>query len=87
MIGILDRFTDNNKAVILIEEIKEELIVSISDLPKGSKENTHFQIEKVGAGFRINSIDHTKTRQEAQKTSDLMKKLRAKSTGSKLKRK
>lgn len=87
MKGILDRFEDNNKAVILIEEIKEELVVSINDLPKGSKENTYFHIEKRDGGFQIISIDNTKTSQEAQESSDLMKKLRAKSAGSKFKRK
>ncbi len=87
MIGVLDRYTDNNKAVILIEEINHELIVPTQELPEGSKENTHFRIIQKDGTFKIISIDHEMTNHAAKKSSELMKKLRAKTTGSKWKRK
>lgn len=86
MNGILDRFEENNKAVILIEEIDEELIVPVEKLPKGSVVNTYFSIEKKDGEYQIVSIDNTTTKEEAQKTSDLMAKLRAKSKGSKFRK-
>lgn len=87
MKGILDRFEDNNKAVILLEEIKEELIVPIEKLPVGSNVNTYFNIEKLHEEYKIISIDEGATQQEARKTSDLMARMRAKSNGSKYRKK
>ncbi|MBP1971119.1 hypothetical protein J2Z83_003258 [Virgibacillus natechei] len=87
MKGILDRFEDNQKAVILLEEINEEWIASIENLPDGSEEGTAFHIEKVDGEFQIIAIDHESTRDKAQQSSDLMEKLRAKSKGSKFRKK
>ncbi|HLR81130.1 MAG TPA: DUF3006 domain-containing protein [Bacillota bacterium] len=84
--GILDRFTDREQAVILIEEMNEELIVSKHDLPEGSRVNTYFLLEKSGDTYEMITIDEEKTRQKAQTSADLMKKLRAKSRGSKFKK-
>ncbi|SHG35915.1 DUF3006 domain-containing protein [Ornithinibacillus halophilus] len=87
MRGILDRFEDQDKAVILIEDEKEEVIIPASDLPEGSKVNTYFKMEKQDGTYRIISIDESATEEEAQKTSDLMAKLRAKKgNGSKFKK-
>lgn len=79
MKGILDRFEDNNKAVILLEETNEELIISIDDLPQGSEENTWFNLEKKNDDYRVISINKDKSNKEATKTSDLMAQLRARS--------
>jgi len=85
MKGILDRF-ENDQAVILIEEINEEVIFPKSELPAGSDVNTYFTIEKRDDGYHIIAIDQEKTKNEAQTTSDLMKTLKAKNKGSKFKR-
>lgn len=87
MKGILDRFEDNNKAVILIEDTKEEVIIPAEQLPKGSSENTYFTMEKIKDEYQVVSIDEATTQKEAEKSSDLMAKLRAKSKGSKFKKK
>ncbi|SEP83257.1 Protein of unknown function [Virgibacillus subterraneus] len=87
MRGILDRFEDNNKAVILIEETKEEVVIPVDELPDGSSENTYFNMEKIDDKYQIVSIDEATTQKEAEETSDLMAKLRAKSKGSKFKKK
>src|SRR5699024_4857217 len=84
--GILDRFTDREQAVILIEEMNEELIVSKHDLPEGSRVNTYCLLEKSGETYEMITIDEEKARQKAQSSADLMKKLRAKSRGSKFKK-
>ncbi|MBP1949821.1 DUF3006 family protein [Virgibacillus litoralis] len=87
MKGILDRIEDNNKAVILMEETKEEVVITVDELPEGSSENTYFNMEKVDDEYQIVSIDEAITQKESEKSSDLMAKLRAKSKGSKFKKK
>ncbi|WP_067726080.1 DUF3006 domain-containing protein [Oceanobacillus damuensis] len=86
MKGILDRF-EGDKAVILVEENKTELIVEKSELPPGSKVNTVLLVEENNGEYTILSVDTASTQAEAQKSSDLMAKLRAKSSGSKFKKK
>lgn len=87
MKGYLDRIEDNNLAVILIEEINEEIIIPLDELPEGSTENTWLQLEKTDDSFQVIAIDDEKTEQETETSQDLMAKLRAKSKGSKFKKK
>ncbi len=86
MKGVLDRIEDNDMAVILIEEINKELTIPLHDLPKGSTESTWFHIEKKGDAFEVISIDSKTTSQEADKSADVMKKLREKRKDSKFKK-
>ncbi|MFD2044775.1 DUF3006 domain-containing protein [Ornithinibacillus salinisoli] len=87
MIGVIDRFEDNNKVVILIEEINEELIVDKSTLPQGSEIDTYLNLKKQANGeITVISIDKKATKKAAQTTSNLMAKLKAKSTQSKFKK-
>ena len=86
MKGILDRFEDNNQAVILIEETQKALIIPKSELPAGSKAGIWFNIVEKNGAYKIISIDNETTRREEKKAAELMEKLRAKSTGSKFKR-
>ncbi|MUK87703.1 DUF3006 family protein [Ornithinibacillus sp. L9] len=86
--GVLDRFEDQNQAVILIEELKEELVVSKDTLPAGSEVNTYFTLEKNEDGdFTILAINEKATQAATNKTSNLIAKLRAKNQGSKFKKK
>jgi len=87
MKGYLDRIEDNDLAVILIEEINEEIIIPLDELPEGSTENTWLQLEKTDDSFQVIAIDDEKTEQETETSQDLMAKLRAKSKGSKFKKK
>ncbi|HLR40837.1 MAG TPA: DUF3006 domain-containing protein [Virgibacillus sp.] len=77
--GVLDRMEDNEQAVILIEDLGEELIVPRQDLPLGSKANMWFLIEKNNEGKleRI-SIDYKTTMEEAEKMKRLGEKVRNK---------
>lgn len=86
MKGILDRFEDNNQAVILIEEIQKALVIPLSELPQGSKENTYFHIEEKNGDYKIISIDQETTKRQARKSEELLEKLRSKGSGSKFKR-
>lgn len=87
MKGFLDRIEDNELAVILIEEINEEIVVPLNELPEGSKENTWFHLEEVDGTFKVISIDDKTTRKETKRSEDLMAQLRVRSRGSKFKRK
>ncbi len=86
MKGVLDRFSDNNIAVILIESINKEIHVPKDELPSGSQEQTWFHIKELNGKFLIDSIDHEKTASTAEKATDLQAKLREKMKRSKYKR-
>ena len=68
-----ERF-ENEQAVILIEEGKEEFTVPKSKLPTGSKINTYFNV-KNKQSYQIIGIGENMTAQEANRTSNLMKQL------------
>jgi hypothetical protein len=85
MKGILDRF-EGELAVILMEEAKEEITVKKKNLPPGSGINTIFTLTKQEGTYQITGIDSEATAQEKEKSASLTEKLRAKSKGSKFKR-
>lgn len=72
--GVLDRF-EKNVAVILFEDIDQELIIPRDQLPNGSVENTWFSIKYHTNGYKIISIDKEKTKKEKKKSLKLLKKL------------
>ncbi|RDW18807.1 DUF3006 domain-containing protein [Oceanobacillus arenosus] len=86
MKGILDRF-EGDKAIILIEEIREEFTIPKTELPSGSKQQAIFHLEKANNGYKILGIDKPATNAAAEKSTSLMDKLRVKGSGSKFKRK
>lgn len=86
MKGVLDRFSDDNIAVILIESIDKEIHVPTDELPSGSQEQTWFHIKEHNGKFLIDAIDREKTATEAEKSTDLQAKLRSKMKRSKYKR-
>lgn len=77
--GVLDRIEDGKKAVILIEHINHELVISVDELPKGTQVDTWLNIEKVDGDYQIHSIAEETTVSQQEKTAHLMKKLRARS--------
>lgn len=85
-IGVIDRI-ENNVATILIEDIKEELIVPVDQLPDGSKEGTWLNIEKVEHKFIIVDINEEKTISMKQQSKQLMNKLKSRKRTSRFKRK
>lgn len=86
MQGVIDRFTDGNKAVILIESIGKEIVVSQKDLPQGAKPHDWVRLQQTKDTFQVISIDREKTAAQKMKVEQLKAKLRAKSRGSKFKK-
>lgn len=76
--GVLDRYTSNGSAVILIEDKEEEWIVQEDDLPESSKEGVWFKINKNNDVYIIDSIDWKRTNEAEKKSQYLMKRLRNK---------
>ncbi|HLQ70383.1 MAG TPA: DUF3006 domain-containing protein [Bacillota bacterium] len=76
--GVLDRYTDNGLAVILLEDRKEEWMVQKDELPASSREGVWFLIRKNVGMYSILSIDWEKTKKAAEQSQKLMEKLRSK---------
>jgi len=84
--GYLDRIEDNQFAVILVEEIKKELIIPVEELPAGSKVNSYFVISIENEKITSIKLDVKTTQTEQEKVDDMMTMLRSKSKGSKFKK-
>ncbi len=78
MKGVIDRFADNDLAVILIESMNKELHIPRKDLPKGSTVNTWLTLQEKNGAYTIISIDEEKTVDAAQKAGHLADQLQAK---------
>lgn len=76
--GVLDRFTEDDQAVILVESIDEEIIVNAAVLPKDADIHTWFQINPSGKTTDKYLMDQKKTWYEEQKAIYLQKLLQLK---------
>ena len=74
----LDRFTDNNKALILIEELQKELHVEISSLPSGSTAGTWFLVDVQGDVITSIVVDANKTVTMKQEIDNRLERLKSK---------
>jgi hypothetical protein len=74
----LDRFTDNEKALLLVEELQKEYHVDISALPTGSTAGTWLLVEIQGDELTSFQVDEVKTAEMRQKTDDRMQRLKSK---------
>lgn len=74
--GVLDRYTDEGDAVILLEDREEEWIVPADELPEASREGVWFQIGLDGESFNIISIDWRRTKEAERKSKELLDELR-----------
>ncbi len=87
MHGYLDRIEENKWGVILVEEIKQEFTLPLSELPEGSVPHTWFNLVITQDQITSIHIDHEKTISMQNHVEDLVSKLRAKNKGSKFSRK
>ncbi|RDW18805.1 hypothetical protein CWR48_09855 [Oceanobacillus arenosus] len=71
IIGVLDRWESNHRAVVLIEEWKREIIVPKRQLPSASQVNTWFQIVMKAEAIERILIDYEKTRLEKENSLEL----------------
>jgi hypothetical protein len=85
--GYLDRIEEGKWGVILVEEIQQEWLIPVSELPEGSDIRTWFDLvieQNIITSIRIN---HEKTVSQKNNVENMVSKLRAKSKGSKYSRK
>jgi len=87
MKGYLDRIEENKFAVILVDELNKEFIVSTEELPEGIAEKTYLDLTVENDKITSIKLNTQTTQSEQQKVSDMMAKLRSKSSGSKYKKK
>ncbi|MBO0602511.1 DUF3006 domain-containing protein [Sporosarcina sp. E16_3] len=76
----LDRFTDNEKALLLVEELQKEYHVDISALPTGSTAGTWLLVEIHGDELTSFQVDEGKTAEMKQEVVDRMQRLKSKKT-------
>jgi hypothetical protein len=67
--------------------MKKEFIIPKKDLPKGSKENSYFEITIENEKITSLKLDEQTTLSEQEQVDEMMTKLRSKSIGSKFKKK
>ncbi|WP_438312042.1 DUF3006 domain-containing protein [Sporosarcina sp. FA9] len=73
----LDRFTDNNMALLLIEEFKKEILIDKSQLPEGSIVGTWFLVEIQNDLITKITIDSSKTKLMEQEIGNRMERLKS----------
>jgi len=76
----LDRFTDNDKALLLVEELRKEFHVDISALPFSSKVGTWFLVDIQGDEITSFQTDEGKTLEIKKVIDDRMQRLKSKKT-------
>lgn len=76
----LDRFTDNDKALLLIEALQKEFHVDILALPPSSIVGTWFSVEIQGHEITSIQVDEGKTTEMKQVIDDRMQRLKSKKT-------
>jgi len=74
----LDRFTDNDKALLLVEELQKEFHVDISALPPSSIVGAWFLVETQGDEITSFKVDEGKTAELKQEVDDRMQRLKSK---------
>lgn len=84
--GVLDRIVDDEHAVILVEQLGKEFVISSSLLPEGSKEGTWFTLVLNEDTIVKMDIDQVQTDFIKGVIDDKLNKLRSKSKGSRFKR-
>jgi len=78
--GYLDRFTDTNDALILVDALQQQFHVSAALLPADSTAGTWFLVDVQGDEIIELQIDVDKTQAMAQEVEERMQRLKAKKT-------
>ena len=73
--GVLDRI-ENGYAIILIETIDQELVLSKDLLPPDILPHTWVNIEFIDHTYKVISIDHQLTEKRKRKSTYMIHKLR-----------
>jgi hypothetical protein len=76
----LDRFTDNQQALILVESLQKEFHVPTSSLPTGSKEGSWLLVDIQGDAVTLLQLDEKKTSDMKRDIQNRMQRLQSKKT-------
>ena len=82
----LDRFTDNEQAILLVDKLQREFHIGIATLPSGSTAGTWFLVTIENDEITHVQIDEEKTAEMKQEVEERMQRLKSKKT-SRFKRK
>ena len=82
----LDRFTDNEQAILLVDKLQREFHIGIAILPSGSTAGTWFLVTIENDEITHVQIDEKKTAEMKQEVEERMQRLKSKKT-SRFKRK
>ncbi|MGM0524304.1 MAG: DUF3006 domain-containing protein [Bacillota bacterium] len=80
-VAVIDRFSDQDTAVILVESMQKEFVVKQEQLPQGAKPNDYLDVDVTGDALQINGINQEETEARKNSIQDKMAKLRAKNSG------
>lgn len=78
--GYLDRFTDTNDALILVDALQQQFHVSANLLPADSAVGTWFLVDVQEDEIIAVQLDLDKTQAIAQEVEERMQRLKAKKT-------
>ncbi|MFJ7934496.1 DUF3006 domain-containing protein [Sporosarcina sp. NPDC096371] len=78
--GYLDRFTDTNDALILVDALQQQFHVPVSFLPAGSTVGTWFLVTIQEDKIIAIQTDIDKTLANRQEVEDRMQRLKSKKT-------
>lgn len=80
-VAVIDRFSDQDTAVILVESIQKEFVVKQTALPLEAKPHDYLDVEIIDQTLKIIGINHEETTAQKTNIKDKMAKLRAKNKG------
>lgn len=75
VLGVIDRYV-NDQAVILLEEINEELVMDQMLLPPNADEGTWVIVKQEKGGIITFEVDEEKTNEQIKKTNKLLRKVK-----------
>lgn len=84
--GVLDRIEEEKHAIILVEELGQEFIIHVSELPEGGIVGTWFDVEITNDKISKLSIDMKETASLQEEITNKVNKLRDRGRGSRFKR-
>ena len=73
----LDRFTDTDQALILVEDLQKEFLVPVSNLPTGSQAGTWFVVDIQNDNITSLQINEKKTRDMQDDIKNRMQRLQS----------
>jgi len=85
--AMIDRFTDNNLAVVLAEDIGREFLIEEKDLPEGAERGDYLVLELDGDEVLSIELDEVKTAERKTAVKSKLARLRERSSGSRFEKK